>query len=190
MLALRAPALHVDCIEIDPSDCALARHNMAANGLAARSCAIEADLLAPEEDRLRAGLVKERADIVISNPPFLNAQASRVSPDEARARAHALSPGGLDHWCRALAWLAAPDALLALIHRADALPELLQTLEGRFGGLTIRPVLPRADQSATRILVTGRKGSRAKLAIAPQLILHEADGRFTPEADALHRGEL
>ena len=39
-----------------------------------------------------------------------------------------------------------------------------------------------------RILVSAVKGSRAPLKIAPGFILHEADGRFTPEADALHRG--
>ena len=33
------------------------------------------------------------------------------------------------------------------------------------------------------------KGSKAPLRIAPALILHEADGRLTSEADAIHRGE-
>jgi tRNA1(Val) A37 N6-methylase TrmN6 len=44
-----------------------------------------------------------------------------------------------------------------------------------------------ADKPATRLILRGRKGSRAPLTLAPPLILH-AGGRFTPRAEALHRG--
>lgn len=190
MLALRAPALRVALVEIDSSECALARHNIAANALEDRCRVVEADLLASEAERVAAGLGKGDAGWIVSNPPFLDSAAARLSPDADRARAHALPPGGLDRWCRALAWLAAPDAQLALIHRADALPDILQALDGRFGALALRPVLPRADAAATRLLVTGRKGSRAKLSMLPPLVLHEADGRFTAAAAALHDGRI
>ena len=38
-------------------------------------------------------------------------------------------------------------------------------------------------------MILGLKGSKAPLRIAPPLILHEADGRLAPDADATHRGE-
>lgn len=189
MLAVRAPQLSVDLVEIDAGDGALAAHNIAANGLTDRCRILTADLLAPEADREAAGLVKSAAHFVVSNPPFLTAGAARVSPDPARARAHALPEDGLERWCRTLAWLAAPDATLALIHRADALPHVLQALEGRFGDVAIRPILPSADKHASRILVTARKGSRAPLAIKPGFVLHRDDGVFTAAASALHAGD-
>ena len=189
MAAARAPFISVDLIEIDPAECGLALHNIAANRLEARCRVIEADLLAPEAERERAGLAKESANLVLSNPPFLRADAARLSPDPDRARAHAMPQDGLERWCRTLAWLTAPDGQLVLIHRADALADLLKALEGRFGALTIRPILPRADQNASRILVTGRKGSRAALTLQPGFVLHRADGEFTDEAAALHAGE-
>lgn len=188
MVALRAPRLAIDLIEIDANDCALAAHNIAANGLADRCRILNADLFAPEAEREAAGLVKGRADYVLSNPPYLKADAARLSPDPARARAHALPEDGLARWCRALAWLAAPDARLAIIHRADALPDLLQALDGRFGAVSLRPVLPRADAPASRILITARKGSRAPLSILPSFVLHDDGGQFTHEATALHAG--
>jgi len=188
MVALRAPRLAIDLIEIDANDCALAAHNIAANGLADRCRILNADLFAPEAEREAAGLVKGRADYVLSNPPYLKADAARLSPDPARARAHALPEDGLARWCRALAWLAAPDALLAVIHRADALPDLLQALDGRFGAVSLRPVLPRVDAPASRILITARKGSRAPLSILPSFVLHDEGGQFTHEATALHAG--
>jgi tRNA1(Val) A37 N6-methylase TrmN6 len=188
MVALRAPRLAIDLIEIDANDCALAAHNIAANGLADRCRILNADLFAPEAEREAAGLVKGGADYVLSNPPYLKADAARLSPDPARARAHALPEDGLARWCRALAWLAAPDARLAIIHRADALPDLLQALDGRFGAVSLRPVLPRADAPASRILITARKGSRAPLSILPSFVLHDDGGQFTHEATALHAG--
>jgi len=188
MAALRAPRLAIDSIEIDADDCAMAAHNIAANGLAERCRILNADLLAPEAERKAAGLVKGGANYILSNPPYLTAGAARLSPDPARARAHALPEDGLARWCRALTWLAAPDALLAVIHRADALPDLLYALDGRFGAVSLRPVLPRADAPASRILITARKGSRAPLSILPSFVLHDGDGQFTHEATALHAG--
>jgi tRNA1(Val) A37 N6-methylase TrmN6 len=45
------------------------------------------------------------------------------------------------------------------------------------------------DRPAIRLLLSGTKGSRAPLTILPPVVLNGPDGRFTPEAEALHRGE-
>ena len=189
MLAFRAPALRVDLVEIDTDESALAAYNIAANALDARMRVITADLLANEAERERAGLTKEAAQIIITNPPYLRESAARLSPDPARARAHAWPDDGLARWCRTLAWLAAPDAQLAMIHRADALPEILIALEGRFGGVAVRPIQPRSHAPASRVVIMARKASRSPLQILPPLVVHGDDGQFTEEARALHAGE-
>ncbi len=76
-----------------------------------------------------------------------------------------------------------------MIHRPDALAAILAAAENRLGALALLPVHPRAGAPAHRLLVSGVKGSKAPLRIAPALVLHEADGRLTAEADAIHRGE-
>ncbi len=53
----------------------------------------------------------------------------------------------------------------------------------------IRFVHPDADRPAIRFLLSGVKGSRAPLTILPPLVLNGPDGRFTSQAEALHRGE-
>jgi tRNA1(Val) A37 N6-methylase TrmN6 len=78
------------------------------------------------------------------------------------------------------------DGRLIVIHRADALPIILAGVEDR-AGVTLMPVLPRADRAATRILVRMQKDGHAPFVIAPPLILHE-EARFTATADAIHRG--
>jgi len=58
-----------------------------------------------------------------------------------------------------------------------------------FGAIRLRLVHPQTDRPAIRLLITGVKASRSPLMVEPPLILHDASGRFTPETDALHRGE-
>ncbi len=67
-----------------------------------------------------------------------------------------------------------------MIHRADALPRCLAALAGRFGGIAVRPVHAKPEEPAIRILVSAVKGSRAPFSLAPPLVLHGPDGRFTP----------
>ncbi len=75
-----------------------------------------------------------------------------------------------------------------MIHRPEALPGILAAAGHRIGGMCILPVHAMRDKPASRILVRGQKGSRAPFSLAPALILQE-QGRFTPRAEALHRGE-
>ncbi len=76
-----------------------------------------------------------------------------------------------------------------MIHRPAALVAVLAAADNRLGALALLPVHPRAGGSAHRLIVCGVKGSKAPLRFAPALVLHEADGRLTAEADAIHRGE-
>jgi tRNA1(Val) A37 N6-methylase TrmN6 len=94
----------------------------------------------------------------------------------------------LDAWIRACTAILRPGGRLGLIHRADALTACLDALKGRYGSLAIRSVHARAETPAIRILIRATKGSRAAPCLLPPLVLHDPDGGFTPEAEALHRG--
>ena len=81
--------------------------------------------------------------------------------------------GGLAAWVRFSAAMAAPDALLTLIHRPDCLGELIALLDGRFGDIVVFPLFPQAGGAATRILDIG-EATREPLDVArwePQLEL-------------------
>ena len=176
-VAARIAAAKLRLIEIDPNEADLARKNI-----------VEGDLLAPHHAREALGLAASDADWVITNPPFLNEHKTRTSPDSNRKRAHTMPEGGLNRWIVACQAMLEPHGRLTMIHRADALSELLSAFEGRFGALSILPIYPQDGASATRLLVEGIKGSRAPLTLMKGLILHEKSGRFTAEAEAIHRG--
>lgn len=191
-LVARSGRCVADLIEIDAALAGLATENAALNGLSERARAVVADVLDPSARRA-AGLADEAADLVVTNPPFFEAGTVRSSPHAARARAHVHAGGGsvspLLAWMRACLALLAPGGRLAMIHRPDALPAILAAAENRLGALALLPVHPRAGAPAHRLLVSGVKGSKAPLRIAPALALHGPDGRLTPEANAIHRGD-
>lgn len=192
-VGLAVAALHRDCrvilVEREPELAALARMNAEANGLVERVRVIKADILASAAARHAAGLGPGLADLVLTNPPFFDEARHRPSPNAAKRTAHSFGAGDLDAWMRTCADILTAKGRLGLIHRADALRDCLDALRNRFGGVSVRPVHPRAEQAAVRVLVTAVKGSRAPMTLLPPLILHAPDGRFTPEADALHRGD-
>jgi tRNA1(Val) A37 N6-methylase TrmN6 len=184
--AVLRPGIAVTLVERDAALAALARENAALNGIAAR--VIEADILAPAQARIAAGLVHDSFDCVLTNPPYFEAGRYRPSPDPGKSDAHGFPPEALDGWLRACAAILRPGGQMGLVHRADALPRCLTSLAGRFGGIAVRPVQARAGEPAIRVLIAAVKGSRAAFSLQPPLVLHGPDGRFTEEAEALHRG--
>jgi tRNA1(Val) A37 N6-methylase TrmN6 len=189
-LLQRWPAATAALIEIDAGLAALAEENAALNGLGERARIVVADALAPASRRA-AGLADPASDLVVTNPPYLAADAARVSPDPRRARAHVAGGGSaaLAEWVIACLALLKPGGRFVMIQRADALPALLPAFARRLGDLALRPVHPRADAPAIRLLISGIKGSKAPLRLLPALTLHEADGSATPLAAAIQRGE-
>jgi tRNA1(Val) A37 N6-methylase TrmN6 len=188
-LAQRAPLASTDLLEVDPELARLAESNAARNGLQARTRVLRLDVSNPKERR-EAGLA-ESASCVVTNPPFFDARAVRTSPDEGKARAHVFAGAGasLADWIQASLAILAPGGQFVMIHRPDALALILAAIGSRLGALALLPVHPAIGVRAHRLLVTGVKGSKAPLRIAPGLVLHGADGRLTAEADAIHRGE-
>lgn len=190
ILAASLPDARVVLAERDSSLAALARENVALNGFADRAGVAEIDAFDQparwSETWPEALLPLGQADLVVTNPPFFDDPRARPSPDPGRRAAHMMAGGGLREWIAAAARLLRPGGRLVMIHRADALAACLGALPPAFGTIILRPVLPRADADASRIVLSARKGGRGPLAIRPPLVLHGPDGRFTPEAAALH----
>jgi tRNA1(Val) A37 N6-methylase TrmN6 len=186
-LLARVPRLSVTGIEVDPDLAKLAHDNASANGFAGQFAVLGADLTAPWPELEHAGLKREHYDHVMANPPFYIREHTRPSRDSRNARSRAMSSNGLEQWLRFLAAAAKAGGTCTLIHMAEALPDLLAAFEGRFGGLHVIPLYPRAGVNAIRVIIRGKKGSRAPLLLAPGLILHEENGAQSEAAQAVLR---
>lgn len=180
--------LNATLVEADPAMLALADLNLETNGFGGRAKAIGVDLTAPGKLRAAAGLAADHFTSVIANPPFFDRKGSAPSP--ARAGARHMDEADIDRWVKTAATHAAPEGEVIFIHVAEALPALLAAFIQRFGAVTVLPLLPRAGEPASRVLVRGIKGSRAPFRLLAARVLHEPEGRaFRPEFDAIFRGQ-
>ncbi|MEM6666147.1 MAG: methyltransferase [Pseudomonadota bacterium] len=195
-VAARVSDINVTGVDNDPAMVALAADNYARNGANGR--AVMLDLCAGASVRKAAcettGLEAATVDRVLANPPFDLEGTVRTPPTGAREAAHVAGPDLLDTWSRAAAALLKPRGTFTLIQRAAHLEIVLAAFKDRFGDLVVRPVHPRADEPAIRVVVTGTKGRRGRLSLAPPLILHPprtgaaTEATYTVDADAVLRG--
>lgn len=185
--ALLQPQLRVTLLERDPELAALAAGNAALNAMADRVAAVAADIGARSAELAGHGLAAAAFDAVAMNPPFYPPGGTRASPVPNRKAAH-VAEGDLETWLRAARRLLKPGGLIAIIHRAEALPELLSGLETGFGALAIRPVHAFAERPAIRVIVTAVLNSRKPAELLPAFVINGPDGRLTPSSDAVHRG--
>jgi tRNA1(Val) A37 N6-methylase TrmN6 len=186
-LAYRVKELQITGIEVAARYALLAEENASRNAGSAGIKVIHGDI--KEALRRDSALLPAPGsmDHAFANPPYFEDGKSTPSPVALKAGAHNFAGEDLDLWVKAMHGLIASRGTATLIHRADALGRLLATFEGRFGDITVAPLFPRAGLAASRVIVQGVKGSRARLQLLPGLILHDDDGKFTPEAQAILR---
>ncbi|WP_428374380.1 tRNA1(Val) (adenine(37)-N6)-methyltransferase [Lichenicoccus sp.] len=195
-LCHRVPALAAHGIEADPETLALARCNLALNGLDARlhqailpalpgpGPAADALPVGPDPRQPRRGSF----DHILANPPWHRADAT-ASLVPRRDLARRADRGLLTEWTELLSSMLVPGGTLSLILPASLHAQACAALHrsGMIGGLTLMPFWPKAGRPAKIVLLRGRRGSRAAAAILPGLILHRDDGGYTPDAERVLR---
>jgi tRNA1(Val) A37 N6-methylase TrmN6 len=184
---VRVSEVTVTLVEIDPALAEIAAENIARNGLDARVSAVALDVAGPADTFAAYGLGPGSADQVLMNPPFNNPDSQNASPDPDRRSAHVAPVAALADWVAAAVRLLHSAGALTMIWRADGLAHVLAALDQRFGGLVVLPIHGRAGDAAIRVLVRATKGNRAPLTLLPGLILNDASGRPTAEAESILR---
>ncbi len=182
-LAWRVKGVAVIGLEREADALALATGNARRNQLAGRVSFIHGDVRAPPAE-LGAG----RFDCVFANPPYFLAGRHSPSPLPARAAARGESEaGGLRRWIDFMLVMARPGGALTLILRAERAEECLAALAGRAGDALVLPLRSQADRPPKRVLIAARKGAAGAVTQLPALVLHLADGRYAPDAEAVLR---
>ena len=179
-LAWMVPGLRIDGIDLQPDLIALCEGNIARNAVQDRVTAACRNVATLEV----AGIY----DHVLMNPPYHDAARHDVSADPSKRRANADAAGELSVWIAQAARALASDGVLTLIHRADRRAEIEGLLQAQGWVAACLPILPKAGAAPKRILIRAARDLRFLPPWGrPELVLHTAEGRFTPEADALLR---
>lgn len=200
-VARRVPDCHVTLVEREPALADLARRNIERNGFQDRARVVELDVAAGGAVVHRAK-VDERVEVpvdearvlpgafthVIANPPYFAHGHGTAPPTRLKAASHQMAGGDLDAWFRFIATAASRDGVVTMIHRAEALGVLVEGIGRRFGALRVLPLYPRPGEPAHRVIVQGRKGSRAPLTLLPGIALHGDGHAFVERIDAVLRG--
>lgn len=181
-LLARVPGVSVTGLELQGALARLAAANAELNGLGGRFTVIEGDVLAPPP-----GLAPGGFDRAMLNPPYLAAGTSRPPDDRAHDLATREAAARLTDWLDAALVLLRPKGSLTVIHRADRLDALLAGLQGKAGEVRVFPLWPASGSPAKRVVVAARKSVAGPLALSAGLVLHNSDGRFTRQAEAVLR---
>ncbi|HET8997045.1 MAG TPA: methyltransferase [Acetobacteraceae bacterium] len=177
-LAARVAGVIGTGVERDPALAELAAANAAANGLPLQFIAAE----------LETAALQGPFDHAMANPPY-HAAGGPASPDAARETAKRGAPGLLTAWAERLGGSLRRHGSLTLILPAWRVAECLLAMQAaQCPPAAIQPLWPKAGREAKLVLVQGRRFGRAPLRLLPGLALHEADGSFTPRAEAVLRG--
>lgn len=183
------PKIHATMAEISPEAIDLCRANAANNALQDRAVVCQIDIMATGPEREEAGIRPDYFDCVIANPPFFDNKSVSLPKDTYGAQAHAHAKDCLEKWVKVAVSAASATAEIIFIHRAEAINDLLRAYDRRMGSITILPIVSRPGQPASRVLIRGKKGSRAPTTLLSPLHLHGETGReFTPQVEKILQG--
>lgn len=162
LLLARESSLDLSGVELDGEAAALARRNLAENGL---SGVIRTGDLRRVREQFPAG----RFDLVVSNPPYFPA-GSGESGGSARMELCCT----LTQVCAAAAFLLKNGGRFALVHRPERLAGLMEAL-GQSGlePKRLQMVQHDRDKPPSAVLVEAVRQGRPGLSVLPTLILNE-----------------
>lgn len=177
-LAMRVPSVAVLGLDLQADLITLARRNAHANSLADRVTFTRGDVL----DFAETGF-----DHVLVNPPYLARDTASISPNPIKAIANVEGNARLADWVACATVAAKTGGTVSFIHRFDRAEALRQAMAQGLGDLRLLPLLPRQGVAPKRIILQGTKGAPAAFTTLEPWILHDADGRFTPQTEGILR---
>ncbi|MDA0305164.1 MAG: methyltransferase [Proteobacteria bacterium] len=183
-LSVRVPGVRVTGLECQADLAALARQSALENELDTRVSFIEGDVLTPPPS-----LAPGSFDHVMANPPYLAEGTGHPPPDSAKRAATVEGEAKLGDWLRFLMSMVRDGGSVSVVHRYDRIDEVVQGLEEKWAGkITIFPFWPKTPgKDAKRAIIQLIKGKNGKTRISDGLVLHQKDGAYTPEAEAVLR---
>ena len=182
-LLAREPGAWITGIDVQPDLIALAERAAFRNEMESRAKFIVMDVSAPNQT-MRTALF----DHVMSNPPFLDARTGQMPQDAARARATVESTADLQTWLRFMSDRLRDAGTLSIIHRRDRAQEIVDLLGDDFGARRRLDLISVDDgRPVKRCLVQATKGAVPGLLSETAFVLHNMDGSFTGQAQAVLR---
>ncbi len=189
LLSARRPDIRIDGIEVDDASFEVFSRNVRLNGLEDQIRPIRGDVRDfPDKENVR----RASYDFVFFNPPYRDPKRGPVTRSgigsESLLNARFEMLGGLGDFIRTASEALRPSGVLALVHRAVRLPEVMRILaETGTEPLRLRMIHPQSGASSTAFLLSGRKtGKPGGFIIESPLILRTEDMKMTDEMNRIY----
>lgn len=122
---------------------------------------------------------------VVTNPPFYTEDLIRNHPQTATAYHQTFD---LSRWLRFCLKHLRAKGSFTLIHRTEALPEILAILnKTALGGIEVIPIQAKVGSSSKRVIVRGIMGSKKPFVLRPPLVMHTETNERTELAEKIMR---
>ena len=168
----------ITAIELQDSLCNLIKENAKQN-----NCSM--DLLQHNIFSAKDPLKGKLFHHVVTNPPFYEfCQNTRKNPEQKKAFVQDFD---LKKWLEYCLKHLRAKGSFNIIHRPEALTEILPILARKLGNIEIFPICSKKGEKANRILIRGSLNKKGSLALHFPLIMHTKNNKRTKFAEKILR---
>ena len=121
---------------------------------------------------------------VFTNPPYFTETPARANAVTAKAHQQALD---LKVWLNFCIKKVRAKGTLTIIHRTEAVPEILSILNGRMGKIVLVPFYPKSGVRPKRVLIQASMNSKAPFELHTGFVLHNDDDTRSEWAEDVMR---
>ena len=166
-LMSRVNGLNAVGIESQKKYASLASRNAIYNGF-------RADIVTCDITEMPSNYKNLQYDHVVLNPPFFSlGRSMRIKSFDKDIAKREINIS-LDDWIEIAIKRCRANGEIVLIHQVERLPQILRSLDKKFGDIKILPISSFCDEDAKRIIVKGKKGSASPFKILPSFVLHKS----------------
>ncbi len=182
LLAEKTGASLIEGIEIQPLVAEMAQRSIALNNIEEKIKIVQGDLKSAPEL-----YGKSQFDAVTCNPPYKeNFGGLKNATDTVTIARHEILCN-LEDIIVSAEKVLKPGGKLYIVHRPERLADILCLMRNyKIEPKRLRFVHPSHAKTATMILVEGAKHGGAKLFLEPPLYVHNEDGTYTEEINAIY----
>lgn len=177
-IATRIKNLTLTGVEIQPVLSSLACENAVLNRFSLKAVCQN---IVQKPDQLHG----QQFHHVFTNPPFYTEAHHRRNQQQKIAYNEQVP---LDMWIRYCLKHVRPKGTFTMIHRMEALPDILAVLNNRLGALEVIPIQSKANKPSQRMIIRGTLGSKKPFELKAPFIIYDLSGKYTKQAEDVLRG--
>lgn len=118
----------------------------------------------------------ENFDCIVTNPPFYDPDSFRISEKKLTANFETID---IKSWISFCMKRLKNRGNFYIIHIPEKLDAILASFKDMVGKIEIIPMYSHSNQSAKRIIIKCKKGSREPLKILPGIVSHQKNNEYT-----------